>query len=104
MKNVIMLLLLCTLEAGSLGAEVQASGAELVAPQAQQPSIVEQNRVVPPRDAVSGADWLNAQGVPQGLDQLDLGADSKGKPIKFEISKDGAGVQIKLTGSGLENA
>jgi hypothetical protein len=47
------------------------------APQAQQPSVVEQNRVVPPRDAVNGADWLKAQGVQQGLDQLGLGADSK---------------------------
>jgi hypothetical protein len=74
------------------------------APQAQQPSVVEQNRVVPPRDAINGADWLKTQGVPQGLDQLDLGADAKGHPIKFEISKDGAGVQIKLTGSGLDNA
>jgi hypothetical protein len=74
------------------------------APQAEQPTIVEQNRVVPPRDAVNGADWLKEQGVQQGLDQLDLGADSKGKPIKFEISKDGEGVQIKLTGSGLDNA
>ena len=74
------------------------------APQAQQPTIVEQNRVVPPRDAVSGADWLKAQGVQQGLAQLDLGADLKGNPIKFQISKDGAGVQIKLTNSGLDNA
>jgi hypothetical protein len=74
------------------------------APQAQQPSVVEQNRVVPPRDAVNGADWLKQQGVQQGLDQLDLGADSKGHPIKFEVSKDGAGVQIKLTGSGLDHA
>lgn len=74
------------------------------ASQAQPPSVVEQNRVVSPRDAVNGADWLVAQGVKQGLDQLDLGADSKGHPIKFEISKDGAGVQIKLTGSGLDNA
>jgi len=76
----------------------------IAAPQAQQPSVVEQNRVVPPRDAVNGADWLKAQGVPQGLDQLDLGADSKGHPIKFEISKDGVGIQIKLTGSGLDRA
>lgn len=72
--------------------------------QAQQPSVVEQNRVVSPRDAVNGADWLIAQGVKQGLDQLDLGADKKGHPIKFEISKDGAGVQIKLTGSGLDDS
>ena len=72
--------------------------------QAQQPSIVEQNRVVSPTDAVNGADWLKTQGVPQGLDQLDLGADAKGHPIKFEISKDGAGVQIKLTGSALDNS
>jgi len=72
--------------------------------QAQQPSVVEQNRVVPPRDAVNGADWLKAEGVAQGLDQLDLGADAKGHPIKFEVSKDGAGVQIKLTGSGLDHA
>ncbi|MFC5865374.1 hypothetical protein ACFPT7_23925 [Acidicapsa dinghuensis] len=79
-------------------------GTVMLAAQAQQPSIVEQNRVVSPKDAVNGADWLQAQGVKQGLDQLDLGADSKGKPIKFEISKDGAGVQIKLTGSGLDNA
>jgi hypothetical protein len=73
-------------------------------PQAQQPTVVEQNRVVSPKDAVNGADWLKAQGVEQGLDQLDLGADAKGNPIKFQISKDGAGVQIKLTGSGLDNA
>jgi hypothetical protein len=63
----------------------------MLAPQAQQPSVVEQNRVVPPRDAINGADWLKMQSVQQGLDQLDLGADSKGHPIKFEISKDGAG-------------
>jgi hypothetical protein len=74
------------------------------APQAQQPSVVEQNRVVSPRDAVNGADWLKGQGVQQGLDQLDLGADLKGHPIKFEISKDGEGVQIRLTGSRLDNA
>jgi hypothetical protein len=73
-------------------------------PQAQPPTVVEQNRVVSPKDAVNGADWLKSQGVPQGLDQLDLGADSKGHPIKLEISADGAGVQIKLTGSGLDNA
>ncbi len=76
----------------------------LPAPQAQPPTIAEQNRVVSPKDAVNGADWLKEQGVPQGLDQLDLGADAKGHPIKFEISKDGAGVQIKLTGSALDNA
>jgi len=74
------------------------------APQAQKPTIAEQNRLVSPRDAINGADWLKAQGVQQGLDQLDLGADSKGHPIKFEISQDGEGVQIKLTGSGLDNA
>lgn len=74
------------------------------APQAQQPSIAEQNRVVSPKDAINGADWLKAQGVQQGLAQLDLGADSKGNPIKFQISTDGAGVQIKLTNSGLDNA
>lgn len=72
--------------------------------QAQQPSVVEQNRVVPPRDAINGADWLKQQGVQQGLAQLDLGADSKGNPIKFQISTDGAGVQIKLTNSGLDPA
>ena len=80
------------------------SSQAMLAPQAQQPSVVEQNRVVSPKDAINGADWLKAEGVQQGLDQLDLGADSKGHPIKFEISKDGAGVQIKLTGSGLDNA
>lgn len=72
-------------------------------PQAQPPGIVEQNRVVAPHEAVNGADWLKTQGVQEGLDQLDLGNDAKGHPIKFEISKDGAGVQIKLTGSGLDN-
>jgi hypothetical protein len=71
--------------------------------QAQQPSVVEQNRVVSPSDAVKGADWLKPQGVQEGLDQLDLGADTKGHPIKFEVSKDGEGVQIKLTGSALDN-
>uniref|UniRef100_A0A372IQH0 Uncharacterized protein n=2 Tax=Paracidobacterium acidisoli TaxID=2303751 RepID=A0A372IQH0_9BACT len=79
-------------------------GAAASAPQAQPLSIAEQNRVVSPKDAVNGADWLKAQGVQQGLDQLDLGADAKGHPIKFEISKDGAGVQLKLTGSGLDNS
>jgi hypothetical protein len=78
--------------------------ASLPALAVQQPSIVEQNRVVSPKDAINGADWLKAQGVKEGLDQLDLGADAKGRPIKFEISKDGAGVQIKLTGSGLDNS
>jgi hypothetical protein len=73
-------------------------------PQAQPPTVVEQSRVVSPKDAVNGADWLKAQGVQQGLDQMDLGADKNGKPIKFEISKDGEGVQIKLTGSGLDNS
>lgn len=81
-----------------------ADSQAMPAPQAQPPSVVEQNRVASPKDAVNGADWLQAQGVKQGLDQLDLGADSKGHPIKFEISKDGAGVQIKLTGSGLDSA
>lgn len=71
---------------------------------ARQNSVVEQNRNVPPREAINGADWLKAQGVEQGLDKLDLGADSKGKPIKFEISKDGEGVQIRLTGSGLDKS
>jgi len=74
------------------------------APQSQQPSIAEQNRNVSPRDAINGAGWLKVQGVTQGLDQLDLGADAKGHPIKFQISTDGQGVQIKLTGSGLDNA
>ncbi len=72
--------------------------------QAKQPTIAEQNRLVPPKEALHGADWLKAQGVQQGLDQLDLGADSKGHPIKFEISSDGEGVQIRLSGSQLENA
>ena len=76
----------------------------MTALQAQQPSVVEQNRVVSPKDAVNGADWLKEQGVDQGLGELDLGTDAKGKQIKFQISKDGAGVQIKLTGSGLDNA
>ena len=90
MRGIVLLLLLCV--------------TDMAAPQAQPASVVEQNRVVPPKDAVKGADWLKAQGVQQGLDQLDLGADAKGKAIKFEISKDGAGIQIKLTGSGLDNA
>jgi hypothetical protein len=85
------------------GVAVQTGPAEAT-PQAQQPSIAEQNRVVSPKDAVKGADWLKSQGVQEGLEQLDLGADAKGHRIKFEISKDGAGVQLKLTGSGLDNA
>jgi len=75
----------------------------LPTPQAHQPSIVEQNRLVSARDSINGADWLKEQGVQSGLDQLDLGADSKGKPIKFQTTSDGTGVQIKLTGSGLDN-
>jgi TonB family protein len=85
------------------GLLILAIGGPLPTLQAQQPSVVEQNRLVPPKDALHGADWLKAQGVQQGLDKLDLGADSKGNPIKFEISKDGEGVQIRLTGSGLDN-
>lgn len=97
MKQVMMVLLLCI-------AAVTGVGAANAAPQAEQPSAVEQNRVVSPKDAVKGADWLKTQGVGQGLEQLDLGVDSKGKAIRFEISKDGAGVQIRLTGSGLDEA
>ena len=77
---------------------------KLSALQTQQPSVVEQNRLVSPSDAIKGADWLKGQGVQTGLDQLDLGADKKGHPIKFQVSTDGAGVQIKLTGSGLDMA
>ena len=79
-----------------------AYGRSVAAPQAQQPSVVEQSRNVSPKDAINGADWLKAQGVQQGLDQLDLGADDKGHPIKFQISDDGQAVQIKLTGSELD--
>jgi hypothetical protein len=96
MKKLIMLLLFCTSGKALLSAEA--------APQAQQPSVVEQNRVVPPKDAINGADWLKAQGVQQGLAQLDLGADAKGRPIKFQMTGNGGGVQLKLTGSALDNA
>jgi hypothetical protein len=87
-----------------LAAALCAGVHKLWALQAQQPSIVEQNRMVSPRDAINGADWLKAQGVQTGLDQLDLGADSKGHPIKFQATTDGTGLQIKLTGSGLDMA
>lgn len=72
--------------------------------QAQPPSVVEQNRVVSPKDALKGADWLKDQGVQQGLEQLELGVDKKNKQIKFEMSKDGQGIQIKLKDSGLDVA
>ena len=96
MKKIVMLLLFCVSGKAFLSAEA--------APQAQQPSVVEQNRVVPPKDAINGADWLKAQGVHQGLDQLDLGADAKGRPIKFQMTGNGGGVQLKLTGSGRQCA
>jgi hypothetical protein len=119
MKTFVMLLLFCVAGKAALGVDARPlgptgpmmlhAGPGMAAPQAQKPSVVEQSRLVSPKDAINGADWLKAEGIPQGLDQLDFGADEKGRPIKFQFSGNrdsgnGGGIQIKLTGSGLDTA
>jgi len=81
-----------------------SSSRAMPAAQNKPATVAEQNMIVHPQDAIRGADWLRAQGVDRGLGTLDLGVDSKGNAIKFVISADGQGIEIKLKDSGLEKA